>query len=395
MDGRAVPRPLLDLCLHVVWSFHLCDVATTSATPLATFLGSRDPAEGETVLAAITQEVEGRLDIRDVERPDKKAGEVLVKVHAASVNRLDRAVYEGVGLGKAASFPLIQGIDAAGVLETGGGALIIGRRVIVKPTVPCTKCRWCLAGQDADCANATTFGIHRAGGFAEYIAVPKRNIVYLPSSLSFTEGAAAAHVHPVVLRMMRAAGKPSEGDTVLVTGAGGALGTAAIQLATIMGARVIAVDTSPDKAATAEALGAGFTITVDRSNPRAGFAEDVAEATEGAGVDLVLDATGSPRVIAEAASALGRGGRLALVASPPGETIAVDLHSLYRNRQAIIGSAGSSRKDVVDALRMLSDHDVHPVIAATYPLAAAADAMERMVDPNRIGKVVLEVGETG
>ncbi len=370
------------------------DVATTSAAPLGTFLGSRDPAEGETVLAAITQEVGGRIDVRDVEPPVKKAGEVLVKVHAASVNRLDRAVYDGVGLGKAATFPLIQGIDAAGVLETGGGALIIGRRVIVKPTVPCTKCRWCRAGKDANCGNASTFGIHRSGGFAEYIAVPRRNVVYLPSSLSFTEGAAAAHVHPVVLRMMRAAGEPSAGDTVLVTGAGGALGSAAIQLATIMGARVIAVDTSPEKATAAETLGAAVTITVDRSDPNVGFADDVATATDGAGVDLVLDATGATSVIAEAAGALGRGGRLALVASPPGATIPVDLNRLYRNRQAIIGSAGSSRQDVVDALRMLSDHDAHPVIAATYPLSAAADAMERVLDPSRIGKVVIEVEES-
>ena len=116
------------------------------------------------MLAAVTQDVGGPIEVGDVDRPEKKAGEVVVKVHAASVNRLDRAVYDGVGFGKAATFPLIQGIDAAGVLETGGGALIIGRRVIVKPTVPCTKCRWCRAGRDADCGNAKTFGIQRSGG---------------------------------------------------------------------------------------------------------------------------------------------------------------------------------------------------------------------------------------
>ena len=347
------------------------------------------------MLAAVTEQVGGPIDLQTVESPAKRAGEVLVRVHAASVNRLDRAVYDGVGIGRAATFPLIQGIDCAGVLETGGGALIAGRRVIMKPTVPCTKCRFCTAGRDADCENPATFGIHRPGGFAEYVAVPRRNVVYLPQGLSFVEGAAAAHVHPVVLRMMRAAREPGEGDTVLVTGGGGALGTAAIQLATILGARVIALDTTPEKAIAAEILGASVAITVDRENPEPGFSGAVLEATEGAGVDLAVDATGAPTVMAEAVKALARGGRLAFVAAPPGATIPIELNSLYRNRHAIVGSAGSARKDVVDALRMLNDHDVRPVISATYPLAAVGDAMESVLDPNRVGKVVLEVGESG
>ena len=87
--------------------------------------------------AAVTQRAGGPIVVRDVPAPELRSGEVLVRVRAASVNPLDRAVYDGRGMGAAAQFPLIQGVDAAGVLETGGGAVLAGKPVVVKPSIAC------------------------------------------------------------------------------------------------------------------------------------------------------------------------------------------------------------------------------------------------------------------
>ena len=209
--------------------------------------------------AAITPAPNGPITIEEVADPVAADGEVLVEVHAASVNRLDRAVYEGRGLGRAATFPLIQGLDAAGVILE-GGRLEKGMRVVIKPTAPCGRCRWCRSDRDADCTGAQLTGIHRPGGFAEYVAVPEANVFPIPATMTYEVAAAAAHVFPVALHMIRTAGL-STGETVFVTAGAGAIGSAAIQLARALGAEVLAACSTGAKAAVASRLGATVLTT--------------------------------------------------------------------------------------------------------------------------------------
>ncbi len=312
-----------------------------------------------------------------------------MRVHAASVNRLDRAVYEGTAMGGVAQFPLIQGIDAAGVIEHGSGSLAMGLRVVMKPTIACRRCRECRRMHTADCIDAVTFGVHRQGGFADLVAVPRSNLVLLPDALTFIDGAAAAHTHAVVLRMIRAAGDVGVDPTMLVTGAGGALGTAAVQLGSALGFRVIATATSDAKLELAGSIGA--TMVANRAALGSGFVDAIRAATDGHGVDVVIETTGAPDVIADALAVLGRGGRLVLVASLPGAHLDLDVLSLYRNRQRIIGTAGSNHDDFADVFRLLVEHEIRPVISAVHPLDEAQQAMDAVTDRNRIGKVVIDV----
>ncbi len=332
--------------------------------------------------AAVTSAPNGAIDVLSVDDPTADAGGTLVEVHAASVNRLDRAVYEGVGLGRFARFPLVQGIDAAGVAVSGPHE---GRRVVVKPSAACGSCRSCERGRDADCVAASVMGIHRPGGFAEYVTAPDHNVVPIPDALSFAEAAAAAHVHPVALRMMRAA-ELDDGETVLVTGAAGAVGLACVQLAGALGGRVIGVCSTESKAEAVRAQGA--TAVVAGSGD---LEVVIRELTDGGGVDVVLDSTGTPAVVTAAAAAMGRGGRFAVVGTHVGSRLEIDLSRLYTMRQRFLGSAGSSRADFRAAYELMERMSLHPVIGGVHPLEDVAAALDAVLDRSRIGKPVVQV----
>lgn len=340
--------------------------------------------------AAVTAGQGGPIEVTEAPDPDRRSGEVLVRVKAASVNRLDRMVFErGIGPGGPVTFPLIQGIDAAGIVESGSGSAPTGLRVAVKPSIPCKRCRWCKAGRAADCTSSKSFGIDRQGGFAELLSVPRSNVVKLPDEVSFVSGAAAAHTHAVVLRMIRAAGELPPDPITLVTGAGGALGTAAVQLATALGHRVIAVASTDEKLLATRDLGA----LVGLNRLSGDLVDDVMTTTEGAGVDLVLETTGAPAVINEAHESLGRCGALVLVAAAPGATLRINALETYRSRHRIIGSANSNFADFTDVYGILAEHSIEPVVASTFQLDQAADAMEAVTDRSRIGKVVIDMEE--
>jgi NADPH:quinone reductase-like Zn-dependent oxidoreductase len=336
--------------------------------------------------AAVTPAAKTPIEVRDVPDPEPGDGEVLVRVHAASVNRLDRAVWLGVALGGIEPFPLIQGVDAAGVVEAGSREIPTGTRVVVKPAVTCGHCRWCVSGREANCPNQVMHGIHRQGGYAERIAVPEANAVPLRKELSFVEGTTAAHSHAVVMRMIRAAGDLPPDPVVLVTGATGSLGSAAIQICAALGITTIAAASSDEKRAVAESLGASLAV-----DP-IGHSERIREATQGRGADLVIDTTGHPQVISEAHGAMARGGRIVLVGATPGARVDLDVLGLYRNRQGVIGSSGSHMDDFIGALDLLADHGLSPLVADTFPLEEAAAAMDAVGDRNRTGKIVIEMG---
>ena len=339
--------------------------------------------------AAVTVGPGGPIEVTDVPDPERRSGEVLVRVRAASVNRLDRMVFErGAGPGGPVTFPLIQGIDAAGVVESGSGSTPTGLRVAVKPSIPCKRCRWCKSGRAADCTGSTSFGIDRQGGFAELLSVPRGNLVRLPDEVSFASGAAAAHTHAVVLRMIRSAGELPPDPITLVTGAGGALGTAAVQIATALGHRVIAVASTDEKLLVTRDLGA----LVGLNRETGDLVADVMTSTDGQGVDLVLETTGVPDVIAEAHRSLGRCGNLVLVAAAPGARLELDALETYRSRHRIIGSANSNLADFSDVYGILAEHAIEPVVAKAFGLEETPAAMEAIADRSRIGKVVIEMG---
>jgi 2-desacetyl-2-hydroxyethyl bacteriochlorophyllide A dehydrogenase len=253
-------------------------------------------------------EIEMAMPVPDVD-------EVLVRVHAAGICHTDAHLRAGGS--SAATLPLIPGHEVAGEIVAVGedvGSHRIGERVCIHYLVSCTRCDHCRAGLEQFCRTGAMIGARRAGGYAEYIAVPARNAVVLPPSISMVHGAIMMCSSSTALHALRR-GRLQHGDTVAVFGVGG-LGVSAVQLARACGAsQVFAIDRNADKLATAARLGA---TPIDGTNDAA--VARLRDATNGRGVDVVLDLIGHPTVTLQALQMLAIHGRAVAVGIHPGVT---------------------------------------------------------------------------
>src|SRR5215208_192096 len=243
--------------------------------------------------AVVFHEHGGPEVLRYEERPEPRirADEVLVQVKACALNHLD--VWTRGGLpGIEIPLPHILGNDVAGVVREVGELVTWvkpGEEVMVQPGVSCGHCEACLSGQDNLCREYDMIGYRRDGGYAELVAVPGANIIPKPAELSWAEAAALPLVTVTAWHMLvtRAAVQP--GEDVLVHAAGSGVGSIAIQIAKLRGARVITTASSDEKLAKARELGADETINYTRDD----WPKEVKRLTERKGVDVVVEHTGA------------------------------------------------------------------------------------------------------
>lgn len=324
------------------------------------------------------------LQVRDLPVPHPRADEVRVAVATVGANHLDVHTMNGRGPGSSTPLPHVVGIDPAGVVVEIGAHVdpaLIGRRIVVKPNISCGRCPECRRSDDANCRRQQIVGVHRAGGAAHHVVVPISNVVDI-GDLDFAVATASIHTVPVALHAWRALGGVRPGSTVLVTGATGAVGGAAVATAVALGARVVAVSGSVDvtadgvlplQVADPDALPAGVEALVDD------------------GIDLALDTTGDARIAAAAFRTLGWGGRLALVAASRPTTLHLDTREMYMRRTTVMGCASASHADVRDALAMVRAGEVAVPVASRHPLDRISDAYEALARRGRVGKVVVDV----
>src|SRR5690606_8472582 len=167
------------------------------------------------------------------------------EVRAVALNHLDLWVRRG-GLQIETPMPHIGGTDMAGVVvETGPGVegFAPGDAVVLNPSLWCGRCEWCVRGEESLCRNFQVFGEHTQGALAEYVSVPARNLLPMPSDFEFTAAAAAPLAYLTAWRGLITRGRLRVGESVLITGASGGVATAAIQIARLVGARVYAATT--------------------------------------------------------------------------------------------------------------------------------------------------------
>jgi NADPH:quinone reductase-like Zn-dependent oxidoreductase len=322
------------------------------------------------------------LEIVDVPEPRPGPDELLVAVHAVSASRLElEQTMTGTGLGRAVMLPRVLGMDPAGVVVAQGADVTgdrVGTRVAVKPNLVCGSCVHCRAGREADCVAQRVLGVHRDGGAAELVAVPTDGAFPIADSVDYIAAAATVHSAAVARHMLEAAAGPVE--SVLVLGASGAVGSAAVQLATHRGARVVGLVSSDAKAELARADGAAETI-------------GAREISALAPVDLVLDTTGDGDLFSAAIDRVAWTGTAVTCAARLGRPIVLDGGALYRARRTVRGVAGSDFEDVRAVLAELSEGRLRPRIAARMPLAEAAAAYRALSDRALAGKIVVEVAD--
>ena len=309
-----------------------------------------------------------RLGLVELPDPAPGPGEVLVRVRATALNRADLLQVRGRYPPPPGESP-VPGLECAGeVLASGEGAhRPRGQRVMAL-----------LAG----------------GGHAELVAVPVGQLLPLPDGLSFAEGAAIPEAGVTAWTNLVVEGGLREGETVLIAGAASGVGTFAVQLARELGARVLVAGRSRERLERLLPLGAAATLPLDEELPRA-----AAEATAGAGVDLVLDLVGGPG-IAHRLAALRPEGRLVLLGLLAGASATLDLGALLRRRLRLIGSVLRSRPRPEKAalvsafgafaLPRLADGRLRPVIDRVLPFDEIARAYAELEAGGVLGKIVLE-----
>ena len=330
------------------------------------------------------------LQFGDLPDPSPNPGEAVIRVRATALNHLDtfaRAGRNGVIIDK---FPHVLGCDLAGeVADLGPGVegLSVGDRVMVDYSLPCGKCTACEAGQDQRCEDGGSIGITVNGGYSQYVSVPGRNAELIPDDMDFEEAAAIPLVYKTAWHCLITRCGMLPGEDVLIMAAGSGVGSAAIKLAKLVGARVITTASTEEKLNKARAIGADDTINYVE-NPA--FSETVKDMTGGKGVDLVFDSIGAS-VWDENFKSLKPGGRLVNCGVTGGHRASLRIGRMFTSQVTLMGASTGSRADFSKVAALVRRGDIRGIVSRTFPLENAADAHRAMEGRNVFGKLVLTV----
>lgn len=330
----------------------------------------------------------GVLELGEVPDPQIKANEVLIEVRACALNHLDVWVRNGLP-GIKIPLPHILGCDVAGVVREVGDLVTWARsgdEVMVQPGVSCGHCPECLAGRDNMCDEYDIIGYRRDGGYAELVAVPGVNIIPKPKNLSWEAAAALPLVTLTAWHMLVARAHLQPGEDVLIHAAGSGVGSLGIQIAKLLGARVIATASSDEKLAKARELGADETVSYSSDD----WPRQVKRLTNGRGVDVVFEHTGEATWPGSILS-LKKGGRLVTCGATSGFDARTDLRHVFYRHLTILGSMMGSKADLLAAMKFIESGQIRAVVDRVLPLAGARKAHELMEDRAQFGKLVLLV----
>lgn len=325
------------------------------------------------------------LKYQDVPMPKVEAGEVLLRVHACAVNRLDIWLRSGV---YKARLPHIPGSEFSGdVVEVGRGVsgVEVGERAVVYPGLIDRSCEYCLAGEESLCENFGIIGSVTDGGYAEYAKVPAENIFPLPEWVTYEQAAAIAVVFVTAWHMLMTRAKLRAGERVLIQAAGSGIGSAAIQIAKLAGATVFATSSTDAKLAKAKELGADYLINYNEMN----FAEEVSRITAGEGVHVVFEHIGAATFDGSLAS-LRKNGRMVIAGATTGAEAQLNIRQIYGRQLSIIGSMLGTRYELVEILKLVGEGKLRPVIDRVLPLSEAPKAHELLMERQQFGKIVLK-----
>ncbi|MFZ1043884.1 MAG: alcohol dehydrogenase catalytic domain-containing protein [Anaerolineales bacterium] len=329
------------------------------------------------------------LQYADFPTPEPKAGEVLVRLQVAALNRVDVTVRRGWP-GLKLEFPHVNGADGAGeIVQLGDGVtdFAIGDHVVINANIGCGKCEYCISGSDNMCRDWNLLGETMRGTYAEYISLPTQQLYKLLTRFDLRIAAASALVFQTAWHSLITRGNLRAGETVVIVGAGGGVNTASVGVAKFSGARVIVVGSDAKKLKMAESLGAD--ILIDRSKED-DWSKAVYSATNRRGADIVVDNIGITFPLS--LRSLRKGGRLLTVGNSGGPKFEIDNRFIFSRHLAIIGSTMSPIKDFITVMDLVAAGKLHPALDQTFPLKDAAAAQARLEKGEQFGKITLDIG---
>jgi NADPH:quinone reductase-like Zn-dependent oxidoreductase len=287
------------------------------------------------------------------------------------------------------SFPHVVGSDGAGEVEAVGpvaGHWRPGDRVLFNPGLSCGHCAACQAGEESLCSTYAILGEHLPGTAAELVVLPAGNLGRVPEGMSWSEAAGFTLATLTAWRMLSSRARLQSGETALIWGVGGGIGMAALQIAVLLGARVIVTSSSDAKLDTAVRLGAAVAV----NHRSADVVAEVRKETDGRGADVVVDCVGEATWINSLRS-LRRGGRLVVCGATTGPQVSLDLRRLFWHQWSILGSTMGNRREFAEIVRRAHEGKLWPIVDGVVPLAQGVAAFERMQRGEQTGKLVIEV----
>ncbi len=346
------------------------------------------------VMKAIAFTEQGEVNVlqyQEVEQPTLEPDEILVKVKSSAVNYLDiharrdrpeiKQKLEETGA------PHILGSDIAGeIVEISGEHpdLAIGDRVLLAPCIPCGVCSDCINGYENLCDTQQLLGFQTDGGYAEYVKAPAKNAIWIASPLSFVEASALPIAYLTAWHMLITRAQLRAGEDVLILGAGGSVGSAGLQIAKFIGARIFATASTDEKLARAKQFGANVTINYTDVD----FSEVILEETNGRGVDVVLEHVGAA-TWEQSISSLAKNGRLVSCGVTTGNIGQINIRKMYQKQLTIMGSALGTTKELRKLVRLAELGFLVPIIDRTLPLDKAGEAHQLLESRKNFGKVCL------
>jgi NADPH:quinone reductase-like Zn-dependent oxidoreductase len=319
--------------------------------------------------------------------PERQPGEVLVRLHAATLNRVDLYMRDS-GAGITHTLPQVMGIDGAGVVEAvdEGHGLRVGDQVLLYPGVTCGHCEFCVRGQEVLCTHMKLLGEHRDGTLAQYTSVPARNAVPMPQGWSFEEAAALGVNHLTAWRMLMTQARLQPWETVLIFGIGGGVSLAGLQLAKAMGAQVIVTSRDAAKCERALALGADAAICSATHD----VVKEVMRLTHKRGVDVVFENVGAAVWDSALRSAV-RGGRIVTCGATSGDQPGADLRRVFIRQLQIHGSTLGNLAELRDLVGFCAQHNLRPVMDQVFAMDQAHAALDRLASGQQFGKVAVRL----
>ena len=338
--------------------------------------------------AAVIHEFGGPevLKYEEVETPKVGPNDVLVKVHAVSVNRTLDLEVRANKYARTPPLPHVLGVDPSGVIEAVGHNVTdrhIGERVYVSLFVPSDD----PAATNLPGVGGVDFlGVNIWGGYADYVKIPASVVYPIPDSLGFHDATVIGRHLATAINQVEGVGNVTEGDWVLVMGAAGGLGSAAVQVAKNNGANVIGAAGADDRVEAALEVGADYAINYRKQN----LSEEVLRITDGKGVKLVCENIGDPELFIGAFNSMGRGAKLVTAGAHAGGNVSLDLWKLYLYQLQIIGEPREQPGGLEKALKLAGERTFKTLIDRVMPLSEAAEAHRIVAERGGLGKVIMD-----
>lgn len=320
-----------------------------------------------------------KLYFEEVETPKPEAGEILIKLKAAALNRRDVFIRQGLYPG--IQVPSIPGADGAGIIEELGGGVEgfeIGDEVIIYPSLD-----W---GDNPNYPgkNHHILGVPTDGTYAQYVKVPAENVFHKPQHLTWEEAAALPLAGLTAYRAVVTKGQVKEGDTVIIPGIGGGAALFALQIAVAKGANVYVTSSSDEKIAKAVELGAKGGVNYRNEN----WVKELKGMSGGA--DLSIDSIGG-QTFNDLVNLAKPGGRIVTFGATTGPVNNLLMPRIFFKNLIILGSTMGTAEEFSDMVALYNEHKIRPVVDTVFPLEQAEEAHARMEKGSQFGKIVLSI----